>query len=137
MFAMSDELERDDQVWGNDSSLPDGKDWRRFIYPSSLLYLVSGILESTKDASGQMVDEADKPLLGMQRYFALEDVFTDSDFPDVGTVRRWMTSRRASCVWSYADAQGDGINSHSRDHSAFNTDAATLASVKHIVMEGF
>ncbi len=57
MFAMSDALEQDDQVWGQDEDLPDGHDWRRYIYPSSLLYLVSGILESRQNSAGEWEDE--------------------------------------------------------------------------------
>ena len=82
MFAMQDALERDDQLWGGDEEVPDGKDWRRFIYPSSLLYLVSGILESAVMPDGTIVDEPDMPIVGMARFFENKAVFTDKDFPE-------------------------------------------------------
>src|SRR5690606_6616157 len=63
MYCMQDSFELEDQVWGQT------RDLRRLIYPSSLLYLVSGILESYETERGEIIDEADVPLLGMQRYF--------------------------------------------------------------------
>lgn len=54
MFTMTDELERRDAVLGHDLG---------FIYPSSLLYCVSGLFEE-RDA----VAYADAPLLGMRRF---------------------------------------------------------------------
>ncbi|BCI68738.1 hypothetical protein [Acetobacter aceti] len=54
MFTMTDALERKDAVLGHDKG---------YIYPSSLLYLVSGLFEE-KDAKAY----ADAPLLGMRRF---------------------------------------------------------------------
>lgn len=54
MFTMSDELERRDAVLGHDKG---------YIYPSSLLYLVSGLFENSHaDAF------VDAPLVGMRRF---------------------------------------------------------------------
>lgn len=54
MFTMTDALERKDAVLGHDKG---------YIYPSSLLYLVSGLFEE-KDAKAY----ADAPLVGMRRF---------------------------------------------------------------------
>jgi hypothetical protein len=54
MFTMDDALERADAVLGHDKG---------YIYPSSLLYLVSGLFENRGAAAF-----ADAPLLGMQRF---------------------------------------------------------------------
>jgi pimeloyl-ACP methyl ester carboxylesterase len=137
MFAMSDALERDDQVWGSDDNLAGGQDWRRFIYPSSLLYLVSGILESRQAADGTLTDEADMPLLGMQRFFLDEAVYDGADFPEVGEVRQWLRAKAGNMVWSPADNAGNGLNCHCNDHGAFDDEATTLESLRHIVVEGF
>jgi hypothetical protein len=132
-FAMRDALERDDQVWGDDSDLGDGGDLRRFIYPSSLLYLVSGILESDLDEHGAAVDAPDKPLLGMERYFRLEQVYDAVRFPEVQQVRSWLDEQPERLVWSITRDQPDGLNAASIDHGAFDNDPLTLASVSAIL----
>ncbi|CAK8718032.1 Alpha/beta hydrolase [Candidatus Electrothrix aarhusensis] len=132
-FAMTDELERDDQVWGDDSELDDGADLRRFIYPSSLLYLVSGILESDIDEAGNSTDSPDKPLLGMERYYAKTRVYDAADFPEVQQVRSWLEQQSDRLVWSIASGQPEGFNSASIDHGAFDNDPDTLASVRAIL----
>ncbi|OYQ34764.1 hypothetical protein CHU93_02080 [Sandarakinorhabdus cyanobacteriorum] len=54
MFTMTDELERKDAVLGHEKG---------YIYPSSLLYCVSGLFEERSAAA-----YPDAPLVGMQRY---------------------------------------------------------------------
>jgi hypothetical protein len=135
MFAMSDALEREDQVWGDDSTLPEGRDWRRFIYPSSLLYLVSGILESRQAPDGTLSDEPDMPILGMQRFFSDETTYGAADFPEIAQVRQWLRASANTMVWSYADDIGDGLNCHCNDHGAFDDEKTTLASLGYIVTE--
>ena len=137
MFAMSDALERDDQVWGDDSALPRGQDWRRFIYPSSLLYLVSGILESKTGPGGGVTDEPDMPLLGMQRFYSERQVYDDGGFPEVAQVRNWLGKKADTLVWSFADNVGAGRNCHCNDHGAFDDEPITLASLRYIVTQGF
>lgn len=138
LFAMHDALERDDQVWGGDPDLDGGKDWRRYVYPSSLLYLVSGILESRRGADGQEHDEADVPLVGMERFFTGAAVYNEAaGFREVDEVRAWLATRNGGAVWSRAEQQGDGLNCTSIDHGAFDDDPATLASLRHLVTHGF
>jgi hypothetical protein len=135
MFAMHDQLERNDQVWGDD--LTGKQDWRRFIYPSSLLYLVSGILESREAPDADPVDEPDMPLVGMQRYFTGSGIYGAKDFPEVVQVRTWLAAHANSLVWSVADGVGDGLNCKCNDHGGFDNETNTLASLRHIVMSGF
>jgi hypothetical protein len=137
MFNMNDELERSDQVWGGDPALGDTSDWRRFIYPSSLLYLVSGILESKEAEDGTLTDEADMPLLGMQRFFSLSLVYDETRFPEVHAVRSWLARDAKRAVWSLAQNAGPGLNSSCNDHGFFDDEEATRASLKHILTVGF
>jgi hypothetical protein len=137
MFAMNDELERADQVWGDDPHIPGGQDWRRFVYPSSLLYLVSGILESKDNPDGDPVDEPDMPLLGMQRFFSTATVYDEQSFPDVAGVRAWLVRDQKRTVWSFSDNVGPGLNSHSNDHGYFDNEPNTLESLTHIMCNGF
>ena len=137
MFAMCDALEQDDQVWGQDEDLPDGHDWRRYIYPSSLLYLVSGILESRQNSAGEWEDEPDMPLVGMQRYLTNSDTYSEAGFPGVNAVRSWLTADPKRTVWSRTASNPEGFNCQSIDHGAFDTDPATLSSLQEIVVRGF
>lgn len=137
MFAMNDALERDDQVWGQDDELPGGHDWRRYIYPSSLLYLVSGILESRRNASGEWEDEPDMPILGMERFLVETSTYADASFPSVKAVRDWLNADSKRVIWSKVTGHQIGMNSESIDHGAFDNDPATLDSLREIVTRGF
>jgi len=129
MFCMRDELERDDQVWGDDSELAHGMDWRRFVYPSSLLYLVSGILESRQGDDGRLVDEPDMPMLGMERFFSRTETYSNQAFPAVARVRQWLGQQPHRLVWSKAEGQTAGLNCGSFDHGGFDDDPTTLESL--------
>ncbi len=137
MFAMRDELERDDQVWGQDNDLPGGQDWRRFIYPSSLLYLVSGILESGLSPDGKWVDQADMPLVGMERFLSQAQIYPDAEFPSIQQARAWLARDPSAIVWSKSIGQSAGLNGDSCDHGAFDDNPLTLESVQHILQAGF
>jgi hypothetical protein len=137
VFAMKDEFERDDQVWGQDAELPAGEDWRRFIYPSSLLYLVSGILESKVAADGTWIDEPDMPILGMERFFTDVKTYPDADFPSIKDVRMWLMTDTHSLIWSKTTGQTGGLNCDSIDHGAFDDNELTLQSIRHILEWGF
>jgi hypothetical protein len=133
MFCMRDELERDDQVWGEDDELDAGQDWRRFVYPSSLLYLVSGILESAPGKDGELADAPDMPLLGMERYLARDDVYGEDAFPAVARVRAWLQAEPHRAVWSSTADQAPGLNSCSVDHGGFDNDDTTRQSLVAMV----
>lgn len=60
MFTMTDEFERKDAVLGHDKS---------YIYPSSLLYVVSGMFEELNAKA-----YPDAPILGMQRFASLSEL---------------------------------------------------------------
>lgn len=129
MFSMSDDWELKDQL------IPGETDWKKYIYPSSLLYLVSGILESRLDSQGELVDLPDEPLLGMQRFF-LGDQF--NEMSEVEQVRRWLTSEQNRLVWSKtASDSPKGMRCSCDDHGQFGTDPETLDSLVHILGSGF
>jgi hypothetical protein len=107
-FGMSDELERLDQL------VP-------VVYPRSLLYFVSGVLEA----------EADAPLVGMERFYATDGPFAADKLPDVETVRHHLGADGRS-VWSISDAAG-GLASGSTSHGGFDDDPSTLKSVQQFV----
>lgn len=108
IFGMSDELERSDCL------VP-------LVYPHSLLYFVSGLLE----------DEADKPIVGMQRFFDASWANAAADHPDVRAVREF-TAKNAIVVWSKAD-NGLGQRSQAEKHGDFDDDPPTLQSLKEFI----
>lgn len=112
-FAMTDNWEKADTL------VP-------VLYPASLLYFISGVLE----------DEIDKPLIGMQRYYS-EPLFQNSTtFSDITTVKAFMDNVQSSLVWSPIDSI-DGNRSNSASHGDFDDDPLTVSSIKHILMSGY
>lgn len=109
IFAMHDRLERADRLIAG-------------VYPSSLLYLVSGVLE----------EQADWPLVGMQRFHTDRAPFTAERFPEIARARRAIGATPGGCVWSVADG-GPGLSSRASRHGDFDDDPATLASVAHMI----
>jgi hypothetical protein len=109
VFSMKDDRERVDRL------LPG-------VYPRSLLYLVSGVLEP----------EPDWPLLGMERFHTDARPFTAGAFPQIDAVRSALGAIPDSLVWSIA-ADGNGLTSSAVHHGDFDDDHATLESVQHII----
>lgn len=140
LFGMRDEHERKDQLWGQDNGelgkLGD-QDWRRFLYPASLLYLVSGLLESQVGKGGVRVDAPDMPLLGLHRYLENRQVYPASAFPSVEKVRVWLGEPGRHVVWSKAVDGKPGFQCDTVDHGAFDDDTLMLDSLRHIVTVGF
>jgi hypothetical protein len=113
IFGMGDDRERVDAI------VPG-------VYPASLLYFVSGVLEKSSDT----------PVVGMERYY--RPPYTDTAaFPEVEYVRRFAAFDKAnSLVWSLAE-NGDGLNCDMKTHGGWTEAAATLASVLHVLQAGY
>jgi hypothetical protein len=109
IFAMSDDLEQKDAL------IPG-------VYPLSLLYLVAGILE----------DEADTPILGMQRYFTDKAPYAH---PDVQIAYSYLSKDKTSHIWSLSSG-GNGISSDAKSHATFYSEKITLESVKYAIEHG-
>lgn len=98
---------------------------QRRPYPSSLLYLVSGLFED-----GEGWDEADAPLLGMERFLEGPTGW-DADpvqGPAIIAVREWLAAGADRIVLAKA-AGGPGLNSGATSHGGFDDDRETLESV--------
>lgn len=107
-FAMRDEVERADRMLG-------------VLYPHSLLYFVSGILET----------EVDMPLVGMQRFFD-EQAFGSERFPEIAPVRRFVLDA-ARAVWATTGPAAPGWASDAARHGDFDNDPYTLDSLAALV----
>ena len=112
-FGMKDNLEKVDGI------VP-------VLYPASLLYFVSALLEGTDN------DAIDKPIVGMQRYYADKKPFNTNQ--DIIKVKEFMAGKT---YWSECD-EGDGKASKSHKHGDFDVEGMpTMESVKHIIRNGF
>lgn len=120
MFSLSDDLEAG--YW----EIP-------AVYPRSLLYCISGVLEQENRQSAQ-----DLPLLGMQRYFTTAETYQQ---PEVERVCEWLalaTDKRSE-VWSEAN-RGDGLWSDAVKHGGFDSTEErkkTIESIQHILKSGW
>jgi hypothetical protein len=110
MFALSDSLEK-----GYWEAPP--------LYPRSLLYMVSGLFEST----------VDEPILGMQRYLTDTNVYTDDD---IQRIRTFLGTTTGQSIFSVAKG-ASGLSSDALRHGAFTHTAmpepATMASVLYML----
>jgi len=110
VFTMSDDYESKDML------VP-------YVYTRSLLYLISGVLES---------DQVDCPLLGMERYLTQAPPY---DHERLVAISRWLaapdTDRLALSVTD-ADAP-QGLRSRSEHHGDFDDDEETMVSVCRMI----
>ncbi len=118
MFTMSDEGEK-------------GKAMFPVLYPRSLLYFVSGVLE--KDYTDPKKLAYDQPLAGMQRYYLDEKTY---DGNEIVAARKFILGDDRRVVWA-TENRGDGLASAAVQHSGYAEEPQTLASVKHIVQHGW
>lgn len=109
MFSLGDDLERG--YW----EVP-------ALYPASLLYMISGLLEDPV---------IDMPIVGMQRYYDLTGPY--NDLPEIPDVAEWIGNRH---VWSVSTDQV-GLQTAAKKHSQFAEDKYTLTSIKQILESGF
>jgi len=96
------------------------------VYPRSLLYFVSGLLEET----------IDEPLVGMERFLREEKIFTPQDFPAISRCRSFYANFPESLVWA-PDTEGEGSRTSSAKHGDFDNDTATLSSLQWLLDNGF
>lgn len=109
-FAMHDSLESADQL------VP-------LVYPRSLLYFVSGVVEEERDA----------PLVGMERYYSRQAPY---DSADITAVCDYFLSDLKFAIWSEAET-ADGLMTSATSHGDFDNNLATRNSLKHIIRNGF
>ena len=112
MFTMTDPAERADHL------VP-------FLYPRSLLYFISGVLER-----GPAKQPAVVPIAGMQRWF----LDAASGGPDSADLRDFLSADPARTVWSPGDG-GPGLRAGAGSHTAFDDDSLVLASMADMLRD--
>lgn len=89
IFQMKDSVEQQDHLLTKDVGPGDPSILGK-VYPRSLLYLVAGVCESFEGQGGSgkhALDGFDMPILGMDRYYDNNGVFTAADYPSIGMLR--------------------------------------------------
>lgn len=116
MFTMRDELEQKDAVLGEGTG---------FIYPRSLLYVVSGLFEEENAEAFP-----DAPILGMQRFLTADAAWlsTPQQIAAVHRVLGFLTAPDRGIVFGTVEG-ASGHSSKATTHGAFDDDPPTLASV--------
>jgi hypothetical protein len=116
LFAMTDDAERADRL------VP-------VLYPHSLLYLVSGLLE--RDAEGR--SEGGKPLVGLERWY--KRVASDLDPPELRSVADLLTEKPENAVWSPVQGAA-GCAAGARSHGSFDDDPLIRDSLRVLISGG-
>ena len=118
IFTMSDDAERADALLGQKLSA---------IYPSSLLYLVSGLFE---EAGTDAMPDA--PILGMQRFIGQDGVTVEEaeQVNALDVVKAFLARPENAIVYSpTAPGAAAGASSGATSHGGFDADVLTLRSL--------
>lgn len=111
MFTMTDEAESSDALINNIPKL----------YPRSLLYFISGVLENNYD----------EYILGMHR-FSWDSYLNQSQI--LSEINEFL-SESDRLVLSPTNGNSSGLNSTALDHGAFDEDIETINSIKYILTQ--
>ncbi len=118
MFTMKDEGER-------------GKGMVPALYPRSLLYFISGVLERDYNDPGKLA--YDQPIAGMQRYYTRQETYHT---PELTALQTYLATDARRAVWA-KENRGDGLASAADHHGGFSVEPQTLASVQYIIQHGW
>lgn len=114
IFTMSDENECKDAL------VP-------YIYPRSLLYLISGVLEDRGKSF-------DAPILGLERHIAFKKPYGVEPYRKVHEFLYFTGSNRC-CFSKSLDGAGEGLQTQSLKHGDFDDDIPTLNSITYILSQ--
>ena len=117
LFTMPDELESRDPV------LLPAHAALQVVYPSSLLYVVSGMFE----------DEVDAPLLGMVRFASGQPPFDSQKLQKIREFLHQPGKQRLTLSSRNAQEDPAALASQATSHGAFSSDPRTMQSIQTIM----
>jgi hypothetical protein len=112
IYAMRDDLESKDALV---QAVP-------FLYKSSLLYFISGVLEKTSDV----------PIAGMERYLSNTVVYTGSPFVEIRAFLQESGNDRL-VLSKTGESSIDGLRCLAEHHGGFAEELQTVESLKHFI----
>jgi len=145
IFQMQDAAEQQDHLLSPNVG-PGDTSALGFLYPRSLLYLVSGVCEYFAGQGGSgahKFDGADMPILGMDRFYQQIGVFDPTDYPNVDAARRQFVvappsspTRFVRVLSPTATTPSDGYRSTAEKHGNFPGDCPTIDSIRVCFRDG-
>lgn len=117
IFTMSDNYEVDDKLI----------DGFGIIYPHSLLYFISGILE-------EKGEKPDAHILGLERHINWSKYMKHDHLKSINTYLNEPNKNRL--VLSVTNTELSGLSSNAIDHAEFDDNFRTLKSIVHILKNG-
>lgn len=143
IFQMKDEVEQQDHLLTKDVG-PEDPSILGKVYPRSLLYLVSGVCEYFEGQGGSGVhslDGSDMPILGMDRFYQQQAIFSAATYPSVELVRTDFpeppaTPEFARVLSPTDDTAPPGFRSTALKHGNFPGDGPTIESLRLCFTEG-
>ena len=117
MFTMCDELEK------NNAMIDDVMQGFGFLYPSSLLYFISGVLE----------EEPDCPIAGMHRFLQGSTPFNKEPYKSCSEFLFSHDRIVLADTRTTSPQNNTHLESSAKTHSSFMTDLATLNSIQTII----
>jgi hypothetical protein len=144
-FGMTDLAESQDLLMSNDTATSSNPDLLGRIYPRSLLYLISGALET--DATGipttppHDLDTSDMPITGMDRFYANQAIFTPPSYPDVQAERAGLANTGGSNLFMRVlspsgDTAPPGQQCDAVKHGGFPADPLMVGSLTYLLQGG-
>jgi hypothetical protein len=143
-FGMTDAAEQDDLLMSKDVGTNPSASILGRVYPRSLLYLISGVLETyapdIPSGAPHDLDTSDMPLIGMDRFFAKAALFTAADYSEVDAYRQLVANRSGSNLFmrvlSRTNNTTPGQQCTAEKHGNFPTDGFMIASLKYCFQNG-
>jgi hypothetical protein len=143
IFQMKDEVEQQDHLLTKDVG-PEDPSILGKIYPRSLLYLVSGVCEYIEGQGGSGVnslDGCDMPILGMDRFYQQQAIFSAAAYPSVQLVRTDFPKPPATPEFARVLSPTDntappGFRSTALKHGNFPGDGPTIESLRLCFTQG-
>ena len=138
-FGMTDQTEQRDLLMSSDVAPIPMPPILGKVYPHSLLYLISGTLEtfapSISSSAPHDLDTLDMPIFGMDRFFGANDPLDASNYPDIESARLELENEKGSNLFMRvlsptSDIAPPGQRCQAQKHGGFPLDPQMVDSLR-------